>query len=65
MRRLRLERFSYRFAEQVVNSTLAIKQEIEDLLTSTAIDLTTLSRPGFNKVLRAAFTAKVDNPTSW
>jgi hypothetical protein len=37
MRRLRLERFSYRFAEQVVNSKLAIKQEIEDLLTSTAI----------------------------
>jgi hypothetical protein len=49
----------------VENSTLAIKQEIEDLLTSTAIDLPTLSRPGFNKVLRAAFTAKVDNPTSW
>jgi hypothetical protein len=65
MRRLRLERFSYRFAEQVVNSKLAIKQEIEDLLTSTAIDLTTLSRPGFNKVLRDAFTAKVDKPRSW
>jgi len=49
----------------VVNSKLAIKQEIEDLLTSTAIDLTTLSGPGFNKVLRDAFTAKVDNPRSW
>ena len=48
---------SYRFAEQVVNSKLAIKQEIEDLLTSTAIDLTTLLRPGFN--------AKVDNPRNW
>jgi len=65
MRRLRLERFSSRFAEQVVNSKLAIKQEMEDLLTSTAIDLTTLSRAGINKVLRAAFTAKVDNPRSW
>jgi hypothetical protein len=30
--------FSYRFAEQVVNSKLAIKQEIENLLTSTGID---------------------------
>jgi hypothetical protein len=37
MERLRLERFSYRFAEQVLNSTLAIKQEIESLLTSDTI----------------------------
>ena len=58
MDRIRLERFSYRFAEQVLNSKLAIKQEIESILTSEAIDLATLSRPAFNKVLRESFVAK-------
>jgi hypothetical protein len=58
MDRLRLERFSYRFAEQVLNSKLAIKQEVESLLTNAAIDITSLSRPIFNKVLREAFVAK-------
>lgn len=37
MSKLRLERFSYRFAEQVMNSKLAIKQEVESVLTSEAI----------------------------
>jgi hypothetical protein len=32
-----LERFSYRFAEEVLNSKLKIKQEVEDILTSTSI----------------------------
>ena len=36
MERIRLERFSYRFAEQVLNSKLAIKQEVEAILTSDA-----------------------------
>jgi hypothetical protein len=58
MQRLRLERFSYRFAEQVLNSKLAIKQEVEDILTSTTIDVSRLSRPGFNKILRDAFVLK-------
>src|SRR5438876_11706409 len=58
MHNLRLERFSYRFAEQVFNSKLAIKQEVESILTSTAIQIATLSRPGFNKVLREAFVGK-------
>ena len=58
MDRIRLERFSYRFAEQVLNSKLAIKQEIESILTSEAIDLATLSRPAFNEVLRESFVAK-------
>jgi len=37
MTTIRLERFSYRFAEQVLNAKLAIKQEVEDILTSDAI----------------------------
>ena len=55
---IRLERFSYRFAEQVLNSRLALKQEIEQVLTDTSIDLSILSRPKFNDVLRELFTAK-------
>ena len=58
MARLRLERFSYRFAEEVLNSKLRVKQEIEDILTSTSIDISILSRPIFNKILRDAFVAK-------
>jgi Restriction endonuclease BglII len=56
--KLRLERFSYRFAEQVLNSKLSIKQEVEALLTDVSIAVPTLSRPTFNKVLRDRFVAK-------
>jgi hypothetical protein len=56
--RLRLEKFSYRFAEQVLNSKLAIKQEIESLLTDSSIQIPSLSRPEFNRVLKDLFTAK-------
>ena len=48
--RIRLQAFSYRFAEQVLNSKLAIKQEIEGLLTHPSINLSELSRPRFNQV---------------
>ncbi len=37
--RLRLEKFSYRFAEQVLNSKLNLKQEIDEVLTDLEIDL--------------------------
>jgi len=55
---LRLQRFSYRFAEQVLNSKLVIKQEIEDLLAHPSIDISTLSRPQFNEVLKDLFVDK-------
>lgn len=55
---LRLQRFSYRFAEQVLNSKLALKQEIEQVLTDPSIDPTTLSRPKFNDVLRDLFVTR-------
>ena len=56
--RIRLERFSYRFAEQVLNSKLFIKQEIEDILTDQQINLPKLSRPYFNKILDESFKSK-------
>jgi len=55
---LRLQKFSYRFAEQVLNSKLVIKQEIEDLLAHPSIDIPTLSRPHFNEVLKNLFVNK-------
>src|SRR4051794_34801686 len=54
---IRLERFSYRFAEQVLNSKLVLKQEVESILTSVEIKIASLSRPNFNKVLRDLFVA--------
>src|SRR5438067_13487009 len=64
VQRLRLERFSYRFAEEVLNSWLHIKREVEEILTSTTIDVAKLSRPVFNKILRDSFVSKgwLDQP---
>ena len=56
--KLRLQTYSYRFAEQVLNSKLAIKQEIESILTDPQIDLVSLSRPTFNLVLKDLFISK-------
>lgn len=56
--RLSLQRFSYRFAEQVLNSKLALKQEIEEVLTNPETDISSLSRPNFNETLRRLFAEK-------
>jgi hypothetical protein len=56
--KLGLQKFSYRFAEQVLNSRLVIKQEIEHILLDPTIDVSKLSRPYFNEILREAFLAK-------
>jgi hypothetical protein len=56
--KLRLQKYSYRFAEQVLNSKLALKQEVEDLLVEEIPDVTILSRPGFNKLLDERFTSR-------
>jgi len=53
-----LKRFSYRFAEQVQNSRLALKQEIEDILGHIDEQLPSLSRPQFNLVLREKFVQR-------
>lgn len=52
---LRLQHSSYRFAEQVLNSKLALKQEIEGILLDPSIDIASLSRPHFNEVLKDLF----------
>ena len=55
---LRLQKFSYRFAEQVLNSKLTLKQEIESILVDPGIDIASLSRPHFNEVLKDLLTKK-------
>ena len=56
--RINLQKYSFRFAEQVLNSKLALKQEIEDILLDSNIELHTLNRPHFNKVLENLFIQK-------
>jgi hypothetical protein len=56
--RLTLQKYSYRFAEQVLNSNLAVKTEMENILTDLTFDVNTLSRPQFNSILRDIFVAK-------
>ena len=51
-----LRRFSYRFAEQVLNSNLALKNELENVLTAP-VDPSLLSRPSFNEILKQRFIA--------
>lgn len=55
---LRLEKFSYRFAEQVLNSKLALKQEIEKIITAPDIGVSSLSRPKFNEILEERFVKR-------
>lgn len=56
--RIRLQSFSYRFAEQVLNSKLALKQEIENVIQDPQIDISSLSRPNFNRILEERFVEK-------
>jgi hypothetical protein len=55
---VRLEHYSYRFAEQVINSRLSIKNELERIIFDSTTDLSLLSRPVFNKVLEDHFVEK-------
>ena len=56
--KINLQKYSFRFAEQVLNSKLALKQEIENILLNPNIELHTLNRPHFNKILENLFTQK-------
>jgi len=54
---LRLRTYSYHFGEPVMNSKLALKEEIEGIVADPAIDVSALSRPAFREMLTAAFAA--------
>lgn len=53
---MRFQTFSYRFAEQVLNSKLGTKKEIEDIIRS--IRPRGYSRPELNEVFRTKFLEK-------
>lgn len=55
---LRLRESSYRFAEQVLNSKLVLRREIEEILTDRALQVASLSRPVFNKELEKRFVSR-------
>jgi hypothetical protein len=54
---LRLKTYSYRFAEQVLNSKLATKQELESIVRSPGIAAASLSRPKLNAALLKSFVS--------
>lgn len=56
--KVRLQTFSFRFAEQVLNSKFNTKQEIEAVLNDKTIDLSNMSRPAFNEKLDLLFVMK-------
>lgn len=55
---LKLQRFSFRFAEQVLNSTLWMRDEVERLLTYPGMDVGLLSRPTLTSHLEEAFRGR-------
>lgn len=55
---IRLRFFSYRFAEQVLNSNLQLKNELDQIIYDSTADLSILSRPMFNSILEANFINK-------
>ena len=55
---MRFEKHSYRFAEQILNGKLDLKQEIEDVLRDRSIDPAVLSRPKYNEFLREALVSR-------
>jgi hypothetical protein len=56
--KINLKTYSYRFAEQLLNSRLSIKQEIEQILLNPGLDVSKLTRPMFNKMLEGLFSQK-------
>ena len=56
--KLRIKKFSYRFAEQVLNSKLIIKNEIEDIIINTDFEGHDLTRPKLNKKLEEILVKK-------
>ncbi|WP_424357325.1 BglII/BstYI family type II restriction endonuclease [Methanocella sp. MCL-LM] len=52
---LRLKKYSYRFAEQILNSKFSLKEELEGILTDPSIDPSKLTKQYFNQLLDDKF----------
>ncbi len=55
---IRLKKYSFRFAEELFNSRLAEKSEIEQILYTSCADCSQLNRKTFNKILNELFLDK-------
>jgi len=55
---MRFRTYSYRFAEQVLNSKLELKKEIEEIIKSVKVKPKGFSRPELNRILEARFTGQ-------
>jgi len=53
---MRFRTYCYRFAEQVLNSKLELKKEIEEIMRSVKVEPKGFSRPELNKILEVKFT---------
>lgn len=52
---MRFRTYSYRFAEQVLNSKLELKKEIENIIGLVKVQPNAFSRPELNRILEAEF----------
>jgi len=55
---VRIISFSFRYAEQILNSKLNLKTELESIIYDSCTDLSILSRPKFNAILDEQFQQK-------
>jgi len=53
---MRFRTYFYRFAKQVLNSKLELKEEIEEIIESVKVKPKAFSRPELNKILETKFT---------
>ena len=55
---MRFQTYSFRFAEQVLNSKLNLKKEIEDIITNLKPKNEEITRPKLNELFREKFIQK-------
>ena len=55
---VRLKKYSFRFSEELFNSRLAQKAEIEQILYAACVDFSKLNRKEFNRILNDLFLEK-------
>ena len=55
---MRFDSWSYRYAEQVLNSKLALRKEIEDVIAAIKIPSDGFSRPGLNKEIEKQLVSR-------
>lgn len=55
---MRYRDWSYRFAEEILNSRLAQKQEVKEIIDTIDLDPNEMTRPNLNQAFKDSFTEK-------